>query len=296
MPNPLNRIPLPAWAQMDNPLVRRELETLPAFIGQDGNLNVKMLLLAVVGMGMVGCSCSCGGIWWPLLMAALGMVPLLWGAMLVNRDRATGRWDMLRVTPYSLREILLAKVTAALYRLSPLLALLLAGEVMSTLVTSWLMEWTYSAARLSVNGATYSLGDLVPAAESGFLMVWAVLLVRVMFGTLLGFVLNIVVGLLASTLTESRGWAFAGAVGMRVILTLAFSISTLLFIQVLTGGQGRLPGMTALEALGQAAGGIALASSAGLGYAVLGGMLGLLGQGLALVGVFRLAEWRAARM
>ncbi len=293
MPNLLSRVPLPAWAQMDNPLVQRELETLPDFLGQDGNLNVKMLLLALVGLGLVSCSCTCGGVWWPLLAGALGLIPLLWGAMLVNRDQAAGRWDMLRVTPYSVRDILLAKLAAALYRLSPLLALLLAGEVMSYVATSWFLDLAYTSVLVNVNGSTTSLGD--PGGAAGFPLTWAVLLVRVMLSTVLGFVLNIAVGLLGSTLTASRGWAFAGAVGLRVLLALVFSGTTMLLVQALTGGSGRLPGMTALETLGTPAVWFALASSTSLGYAVLGGLLGLLGQGLALAGVFRLAEWRAAR-
>lgn len=292
--NALNRVPLPAWASLDHPLVQREMEILPAFLGADGNLNVKMLLMAVVGMGLVSCSCSCGGFLWPVLMGALNLLPLLWGAMLVNREQATNRWDMLRATPYTTREILLAKLSAALYRLSPLLALMLAGQLMSYFATSWMLNMVSYSAVATVNGSTFTTGGLPPGAGSGFLALWGVFLVRLMVTTLLGFVLNLVVGLLASTLTESRGWAYAGAIGLRVIVLVLILGANVLLAGALAGGFESGMGLLAFQEFGQSSVWFGLMPSVGQVKWLIYAALGLLVQVGVLVGVFRLAEWRAA--
>ena len=291
MANLLSRVPLPAWAQMDHPLVQREMDVLPNFLGTDGNLNVKMLLMAVVGLGLVSCSCSCGGVWWPVIMSALGLLPLLWGAMLVNREQAARRWEVLRATPYSVREILLAKVTAALYRLSPLLALVLAGQVMSYFLASWMMNFFFASAMVSVNGSDLTRLASSPASSSLVLAGMGLTFVVMLFSTLLDFVLALVLGLLASTLVQSRGWAFAGAIGLRVLAAILLGGLNLLVTWAVLGGTEGAAGVMALQTLGGAGSLFAVSPSVGL---LLAAGASLLFQVGLLVGAFRLAEARAS--
>ncbi|GAB4575905.1 MAG: hypothetical protein Kow0077_29750 [Anaerolineae bacterium] len=281
---------LPPWARLDHPLVQRELEELPNFLGDDGNLNLKMVLLALVGVGLVSCSCACSGLLWPVMMLGLGTVPLIWGAMLVNRERAAGRWDMLRVTPYSVREILLAKIMAVTYRLTPLLALLLAGQAMSFLSSIWLMNYVMFSATLSLNGqSVLSTGSDPVAASSALVAGVGLAFVLTLFTTLLDFALNIVVGLLASTLVLQRGWAYAAAVGLRMLITLvggaALAGVSVLLLRLADQGGG-LDGFFSLLLT-------TMPGASLLGGSVLSALL-IAGQVIALVVSFRLAERYAA--
>jgi len=291
----IDRLHLPVWARPDNPLVRRELQALPLFLGQDGNLNVKILLLAMVGLGLIPCSCSCGGLPWSLLQTVLSLAPLLWGALLINREQAAGTCDMLRTTPYSDAEIVLAKISAVLYRLSPLLALLVSGQAASILLSGLFTSTVFYSAAVSVNGApARQVAPMLPEGSSA-LPAFMLALAAVLLTTLLDFVTNIVIGALASSLAAGRGTAYAVAIGLRILLSLGWVIFGLLALPAI------LPGFDTGNALVVSAvmyPGIWLALAApdsGLGSAILAAGLMLAGQGALLAGLFRLVVWRAAR-
>ncbi len=279
--NLLNRIHLPAWAQLDHPLVQRELAELPAFLGADGNLTVKMVLLAIAGLGLAGA--ACGGLWWPPIAAALGLLPLLYGAMLVNRDRAAQRWDMLRVTPYSIRELLLAKVSAVLYRLAPLLALLLAGQSLAYVLSSLMVLSMWGT--VAVNGV--QVFSASPGMGAATLPGIGIFFGLTLADTVVGFVLNIVVGLLASTLTDGRGAAYAAAIGLRLLVAGLLTSITLLVAGI--GMTGGMAGVSLLEG-----GSLTSLPAANVAWSAAFAVLGVLINAAVTAGVFLLAERRAA--
>lgn len=293
----LDRLALPAWARLENPLVRRELQALPLFLGQDGNLNVKMALLAALGLGLMPCSCSCGGFPWSLLQVALSLLPLLWGALLINRERVAGTWELLRTTPYSDAEIVLAKISAVLYRLSPLLALLLSGQAASFLMTGLFATTVFLSTTVSINGVSVwpampvlaGRGEALPLAYG---LAFAILLLT----TVLDFVTNIVIGVLASSLTASRGAAYAGAIGLRVGLSLGWIVLGALVLGLIASPEVPASGLLALSAAVQPAlWPILIAPATALAPVVLLTGLTLAAQVALLIGLFRLAVWQVSR-
>lgn len=292
----LNRLALPAWAQLENPLVRRELQALPLFLGQDGNLNVKMALLAVLGLGLMPCSCSCGGLPWSLLQVAVSLVPLLWGALLINREQAAGTWELLRTTPYTDAEIVLAKISAVLYRLSPLLALLLSGQAASFLMTGLFAATVLLSTTVSVNGVPVWPAMPILTGEEGMLPVaYGLAFATLLLTTVLDFVTNIVIGALASSLTASRGAAYAGAIALRVVTSLVWIVLGALVLGLIAPPEVPASGLLALSAAAQPALWLILVAPATtLAPVVLLIGLTLAAQVALLVGLFRLVVWRVS--
>ncbi len=290
----LNRLALPAWARLENPLVRREMQALPLFLGQDGNLNVKMVLLAMLGLGLMPCSCSCGGLPWSVLQTVLSLIPLLWGASLINRERVAGTWDLLRTTPYSDAEIMLAKISAVSYRLSPLLALLLSGQAASFLMTSLFTATVLLSITVSVNSVPVWPAMPILTDEQGALpLVYGLAFALLLLTTVLDFVTNIVIGALASSLTASRGAAYGSAIGLRMVTSLGWIVLGALALGLIAPSETLVSGPLALNAITQPAlWPILVAPATTLVRVVLVSGLALAVQVAVLVGLFRLLVWR----
>ncbi|NPV66664.1 MAG: hypothetical protein HPY64_05920 [Anaerolineae bacterium] len=293
----LDRLALPAWARLENPLVRRELQALPLFLGQDGNLNVKMALLAALGLGLMPCSCSCGGWPWSLLQVALSLIPLLWGALLINRERVAGTWELLRTTPYSDTEIVLAKISAVLYRLSPLLALLLSGQAASFLMTGLFAATVFLSTTVSVNGVpVWPAMPVLAGGSEALPLAYGLAFAMLLLTTVLDFVTNIVIGVLASSLTASRGTAYAGAIGLRVVLSLGWIVLGALGLGLIASPEVPASGLLALSAAAQPALWLILITPAtALAPVALLTGLALAAQVVLLIGLFRLVVWRVSR-
>ncbi len=289
----LQRFQLPAWARHDNPLVRRELQALPLFLGQDGNLSVKRLLLAVLALGLMPCSCSCGGLPWLVLQSALSLAPLLWGALLINREQAAGTWDVLRVTPYSDAELVLAKISAVVYRLSPLLTLLLSGQLAYYLILGFFTSFTLFSATLTVNGMTAWQTATTPSGAISALLALLLALAAIVLTTILDFATNIVLGTLASSLASSRGTAYAGAIGLRLLLSLVWLGLGALVIGIIAP-EAPLEMSVILSAV-QPPAWLILAAPASAGPVILIACLMLAIQGALLIGLFQLVVWRIGR-
>jgi hypothetical protein len=291
----LSRLPaLPPYMRRDDPLVRRELDALPNFLGEDGRLRGKIILLALVGLGIMPCSCGCGGVPWTLLAFALNLLPLVWGAGTLNRERAADTWGTLRVTPYSVQEIVLAKLSAVTYRLSPLLALLLTGELLSYIVSGGMYAITYGS--VSVN--LYANGDRLaqnpdPALPMIALIIFGMMLLITLIGVALTFFTNIVLGGLASALTKGRGSAAVLGIGLRAFLTMLLTLVNLLLGLLLISQLGNVLGLSTLAALNQSISWLVLLNpAAAFGPLLVTGLM-LLVQAGALVGLFKLTVIRA---
>jgi hypothetical protein len=117
----------------------------------------------------------------------------------------------------------------------------------------------------------------------------------VLLGALLTFFLNLLLGALASTLTDSRGVAFAGALVGRIGLSALLAVSSILLAALVTGSEHEALVFSALAALGQSMSWLTLNAPYSPAQIALHGaiMLGL--QAALLIGLLRLTVWRAAR-
>lgn len=284
---------LPAWADRDNPLVVREMAALPNFLGEDGNMTVKVILFGLLALGLVSCSCSCGGFIWNVLLLPLYLMPMFWGCLIINRERATHNWDMLRTTPYSTREILLAKISAVVYRLAPVLTLILVGQVVVYLLTAAFSSLMYSSTYLSVNGTTQQFEDpFLMQTPLTVVLLFGISLLTLILSTLLTFFTNITIGGLASAMTERREFAYLGSIALRVavsagVLALAFGVALLV-----TGNLEEAAALFGLAGLGQGSIMLLAVPFNVFQLVVVTGFL-VLAQTGTLVGLFRLTVWRA---
>lgn len=266
----------PSWLRRDHPIVARELNALPLFLGRAEESPGFLVIMALVGAGMAGCSCGCGGILLPLLLIPLGWLPLLWAVPVINREVQAHTWDTLRVTPYSVREIVLAKMSAVLYRMTPLLAFMLVGQVISTLsamIFWWMLSGNALILAISINGQAAEPSFSRPGGFPGgsdVLVVTALLLLLVLLHTLLDFLVSIVLGGLASALTDNRNLAYLAAFGLRLLASVLLVVSGVLLIGLMNPADG-----------------LALAAA---------GVLLLLAEGGILWGTVQLTVWRAERL
>ncbi len=283
---------LPRWARRDHPIVTRELAALPVFLGRRGRLRNKSLVMGLAALSFVPWSCLCGGVLWPLLLVPLSWLPLIWAAPVINREVEARTWDDLRLTPYSVREIVLAKLSAVAYRLSPLLVFVLVGQLASGALLGLGWAVFFGSTAIYVNGTVVRQpallsGDL--AALLGTLALAGSQLLLTPFASLAEFLGNIAIGGLASSLTVSRPLAYIGA----FVLRLLFSVVTLalLFVAALLltrrpeaalvllalTGLGSSPGLLLMTPPRDVAASLAVALLlAGMQVAVLGAALGLL--------------------
>jgi hypothetical protein len=202
---------------------------------------------------------------------------------------------MLRITPYSPREIVLAKLSAATYRLAPLLALLLAGQIMSYLIASSfpLFLGYGSWISFSVNGSSAQSPWLNPDTAMvlgvvGMLFVYTIVNTGVIFFT------NLLLGALASSLTTGRSAAIIEALAMRIGLSLLFAVTNLLLAMLLMRGDSSATIISGLSIIGQSVSWLMWNAPYDTSRVVLLSGLMVILQAGALAGLFRLTIWRAS--
>jgi hypothetical protein len=294
-----NWLRLPVWARPSHPIVRRELELLPAFLGRDFSLRTIVLFAGLAALGIGPCSCLCGGVLAQGLALPLSLLPIIWAGQVINRDVISGQWGDLRLTPFSVSEVVLAKLFAVVYRLAPLLALIVAVQVVSGALAAGFTLLLAGNTIVNVNGTTLQLAEtgLFPQNRLVGLVIGGVLLLVVTaFQATLDFMLNVAAGALASGLTRSRGLAYAGAAALRLTVSIGLAASAFVLTALLSGQlEGALLG---LSALGLGSGQLLLALIAGgnLGGLLLAVPLTLGLQAGALYGAVRLTIWRAEQL
>ncbi len=281
----------------DHPLVRRELDALPPLLSYDGPAQRLAVIIAIAALAIAGFSCGCGGLLWQGLLFPLGLIPVIWSAQVISREVIGGRWDELRLTPYSVAEIVLAKLAAVVYRLWPLLALMLAVQVASGILSTGFSLVLTGNAFVYFNGMPLRTPeDSLFATGQGmlYLVMAGVLLITGAIQTVLDFGLTLAAGALASALTTSRPLAYLGALAGRGLASLLVLPIGLLAGMLLTGGPDRALLSLTLLLLSSSQGMLMLllpGEVAGVLLAILV-ILGL--EAGALVLLLRLAVWRAA--
>lgn len=298
---------LPAWMSARHPLTRRELRALPHFLSQDKAPNSqrnKLLIMAFFAVALTPFTCTCGGPLWHPAVIALSLAPLIWAVPVIVRDVESGAWDTLRLTPYSARDLLLAKLYAVVYRLSPLLAFLLAGQaVFSLLAMSGsviLLAGVGSSVSYSTGTATLDLPVMdalqtIQSAGAGVLLA----LVGVIH-VLLDFALSAAIGAAMAVLSNNRTMGYVLGLILRGVLTVLLLLVTVVLVGLFNGG-GRAGPETFGMALLFGAPGWALSGfwatplATGLGVLVVGGVIAALQVALfqALVAV---TAWRAEQL
>ncbi len=171
------------------------------------------VFIAIAALAIAGFSCGCGGLLWQGLLFPLGLIPVIWSAQVISREVIGGRWDELRLTPYSVAEIVLAKLAAVVYRLWPLLALMLAVQVASGILSTGLSLVLTGNAFVYFNGMPLRTPeDSLFATGQGmlYLVLAGVLLITGAIQTVLDFGLTLAAGALASALTTSRPLTYLG--------------------------------------------------------------------------------------
>lgn len=288
---------LPVWARMDNPIVARELAALPQFLGADSRPGLKIALVALMAPALILCSCGCVGLPWVALTAALSLLPMIWAAGIINRERAANTWESLRVTPYSTRQIVLAKMAAVFYRLLPLLALLLAGQIFSLLIASTGLAFVSFSGVVSVSGSVQQAFQIPPSGiQTPVITLLGFFLAVTLFGTTLDFVTGIVLGGLASSLTGGRGAAVLGAFGLRVLLSLGQTALIFWLVGLLSDGPNIL-GISRLFGLGVLGGWVAAVQQPAQFAAQLALEALIIPLQVAVLAVlFRLTLWRAQQL
>ena len=289
----------PAWARASHPIVRRELDLLPAFLGRDFNLRTILLFAALAALGIGPCSCLCGGVLAQGLALPLSLLPIIWAGQVINRDVISGQWLDLRLTPLSMTEIVLAKLFAVIYRLAPLLALIVAVQVVSGALA---VGFTYLLAGntiISLNGSTLALGETSLFTQHG--LIWLLVGGGLLLGVTaiqatLDFLLNVVAGALASGLTRSRGLAFGAAIALRVSVSIGLAALSFALTAQLAGDLEAA--VVSLSALGLGSGQLllTLGFSPSLGRLLLALVLTVGLQVGVLAGAVRLTIWQAERV
>ena len=192
------RLRLPHWAQPDNPLVQRELDALPGFLGKQTTRRDAILFVGLATLGLGVTACLCVGLW-QIILVPLSMLPIIFSATIINRETVAGRWDDLRMTPYTIHEIVGAKLAAVLYRLAPLLGVLLGITLLSSGV-SWVFSLLLNNSYISVNGTPVQTPDAPFVNIPAILLITALLVGVSLLQTALDFLLSLVTGGLASVI------------------------------------------------------------------------------------------------
>jgi len=167
-------------------------------------------------------------------------------------------------------------MSAVLYRMTPLLAFMLVGQVISTLsamIFWWMLSGNALILAISINGQAAEPSFSRPGGFPGgsdVLVVTALLLLLVLLHTLLDFLVSIVLGGLASALTDNRNLAYLAAFGLRLLASVLLVVSGVLLIGLMNPADG-----------------LALAAA---------GVLLLLAEGGILWGTVQLTVWRAERL
>lgn len=293
---------LPVWARYDHPVVQRELGRLPPFFSKQGaplrTTTPRMALLALIVAPIM---CGCSLFPWHLLLIPLGWLPLIWAAPVIGHEVTAGRWDMLRSTALSGREIALAKLSAVLYRLLPLLSFMLIGQliVLGLALLGWIVLISGTWQVYTMSGGSLIPVQLMP--QNGLvglplMILGGIMLLATLVSTLLDFVTNAVLGTLASALTPERSAAYVTAFTLRAVLTGLYVLLGLLAANLAAGRP-----MPFYEPIGFAA----LAGSPGWAMLTLPGsvagpllvaVLTLAGQLLALTAILRLTFWQVDRL
>lgn len=290
---------LPRWARRDHPIVSRELAALPVFLGRRGRLRNKSLVMGLAALSFVPWSCLCGGVLWPLLLVPLSWLPLIWAAPVINREVEARTWDDLRLTPYSVREIVLAKLCAVVYRLSPLLVFVLVGQLASGVLLG--LGWTvfFGSTTIYVNGTVVQQPALFSGGLSallGVLVLAGILLLLIPFVSLAEFLGNVAIGGLASSLTTSRPLAYISA----FVLRLLFSVVTLALLFVaalaLTRRSDAALVLLTLVGLGNSPGLLLLTPPRDLAATLVMTLLLALLQAVMLGAALGLLFWRVERL
>ncbi len=282
---------------LDHPLVRRELAALPPFLSYGGSTQRLGVLIAFVALVIAGLSCGCGGLLWQAMLFPLGLIPVIWSAQVVSREVLSGRWDELRLTPYSVTEIILAKLMAVVYRLWPLLALILAVQVASGILSTGFSLILTGNSFVYINGFALRTPEeslFIAGHGALYLAMAGVLLIAGMAQIVLDFGLTLAASALASAATTSRPLAYLGALAGRGLASLLVVLAGLLLGVLLTGGTDRaLLGLTLL--LLSSSQGMLMLLLPGEVAGVLLAILVILGlEAGVLVLLLRLAVWRAA--
>jgi hypothetical protein len=282
-----------------HPIVRRELELLPAFLGRDYNLRTVILFAALAALGIGPCSCLCGGVLTQGLVLPLSLLPIIWAGQVINRDVVSGQWSDLRLTPFSVSEVVLAKLFAVVHRLGPLLTVIVAVQFFSSALAAVFSLFLSINAFVMVNGTplqTSEIGALSQDRLPLLLIGGAVLLVVTVIQAVLDFLLNVAVGVLASALTRSRGLAFGAAVALRVTVSIGLAAIAFVLAGLLSGQvEGALLASSALG-LGSGQLLLTLGLTPELGGFLLALPLVVVLQAGALYGAVRLTIWRAAQL
>jgi len=290
---------LPTWARYDHPIVQRELGRLPPFFSRQGaplrTTTVRMALLALIVAPLM---CGCFVFPWHLLLIPLGWLPLIWAAPVIGHEIAAGRWDMLRTTALSGREIALAKLSAVLYRLLPLLSFMLMGQAVALGLglLAWMTLFSGTVQVFTMSGGSLLPVDVLPPGRMiglSFLALGGVMLLAVLVSTLLDFVTNAALGALASTLTPRRSTAYVTAFALRAALT---GLYALLAANLVAGRPVPFYEPIGLAALAGSPGWAMLALPDSVFGPLVVAAITLAGQALALAAILGLTFRRVERL
>lgn len=202
-------------SRLARPLMQREIRALPPCLGRDHPL---LFWLALIGLaGGLGYSLAHLlplRLIWDLAWLALGWLPLLWSTRIIARETTAHTWDVLRSTPYSLEEIVRAKLAAVLRITAPLLVFLLVGALATSMLAAFAGAW------LTAPGQIPPLSDPQVAARLNLMLFMEGVQLAIGLLTLgVDFLLTIALGGLASSLGRGRGGSLAIALLGRILLS-----------------------------------------------------------------------------
>jgi hypothetical protein len=154
------------------------------------------------------------------LGATMNLVTVALATPLISGEVELKSWELLRATALSLREILLAKISAALYQIRlPLLAVMIVRTVCTA--SGLFLFFAFSLSELRT-GLRYGLGGMdTEGLLDGWLPVVAAVLavaLALFVQPLLQALMNTMLGMAASAFARSRGRALAAGFGIRLAL------------------------------------------------------------------------------
>lgn len=209
---------LPAWARVTHPVVARRMKALPA-IGCFAGRFTRRRLLGVVLILLAPCTLLTGTLPLQVVLLPLSWLPLVWAAALISQERRVGAWDLLRLTPLSAAELLLANGAGIAYGLWRVLRWLIIGQavcVLNVLLSIVLMLG--SGGYRTLTGSYVYLVEVPPPA--GALPAFVVIALLSLAAVPLEFGLSIGLGLLASALVARRDAALVLAAALRIAASL----------------------------------------------------------------------------
>lgn len=149
---------------------------------------------------------------------AINLVTVALAAPLISGELELKSWELLRATTLTLREILLAKLSATLHQLRPPLLGLMIIRAIST--STGMLLFYFISLDSALSAISYGNINMASVAEEWLPIAIALtsLALVLLVQPPIQMIVNILLGMLASAYTQSRSRALAIGLGLRVAL------------------------------------------------------------------------------